>query len=232
MNILSCQDLSVQYDRQQVLRQVSFSIQAGDYLCIVGENGSGKSTLLKSLLGLVPIQTGQVSLACLPHEIGYLPQQSAIQRDFPASVTEVVRSGCLSRGGRTLFPTKEQKRRADKAIRQLQLDSVAQKSYRNLSGGQQQRVLLARALCAAQKVLFLDEPVANLDPLAARQLYDLIHRLHQEKGLTVVMVSHDLSAAVSQATHILHLERSPRFFGTTQDYLKTEEAKRILGKSR
>lgn len=228
MSILSCRGLSVRYDRHCVLEEVSFSVEPGDYLCIVGENGSGKSTLLKAILGLVPTESGCVCLQIGREQIGYLPQQSAIQRDFPASVTEVVLSGCLNRQKHSPFYTAAQKQRARQAMEKLQLLPLKKQSYRNLSGGQQQRVLLARALCAAGGLLFLDEPVAGLDPMVTREMYDIIHRLNRQEGMTVVMVSHDIPAAVRYADRILHLEKKPLFFGSTSEYLITEQAKKML----
>ena len=228
MPILRCRDLSVRYDRQNALEGVSFDVTEGEYLCVVGENGSGKSTLLKCILGLTPLQSGSIALSVGRDQVGYLPQQTAIQRDFPASVEEVVRSGCLNEHCRSPFYTTRQKRRAAENMAKLQIEDIRKRSYRNLSGGQQQRVLLARALCAAHGLLFLDEPVAGLDPVVTGELYELICRLNREEGLTIVMVSHDIPAAVHYATHILHLERHPLFFGTTSDYLSTDEARRML----
>ena len=228
MKVLSCQGLSVRYERSFALEEVSFSISPGDYLCIVGENGSGKSTLLKTILGLVPAQSGCVTLGVGRECIGYLPQQSAIQRDFPASVWEVVLSGCRTQSKLSPFHTAAQKQRARGAMEKLRLIPLRKRSYRTLSGGQQQRVLLARALCAANGLLFLDEPVAGLDPVVTQEMYDIIARLNRQEGMSIVMVSHDIPAAVQYATHILHLKKKPLFFGATGDYLATEEARRML----
>ena len=228
MTMLDCQDVCVRYDRHRALEGVSFSVQPGDYLCIIGENGSGKSTLLKAILGLVPVQAGRISLGVKREDIGYLPQQSAIQRDFPASVSEIVLSGCLSEHTRSPFYTFQQKQRAQAAMDKLELSSLRKRSYRSLSGGQQQRVLLARALCAAHGLLFLDEPVAGLDPMVTQEMYDIICRLNREEGMTIVMVSHDIPAAVRYSNRILQLETRVLFFGPTQEYLRTEQAKQML----
>ena len=228
MTMLDCREVCVQYDRHRALEDVTFTVQPGDYLCIAGENGSGKSTLLKAILGLVPVQSGRITLGVGRDSIGYLPQQSAIQRDFPASVSEVVLSGCLSEHTRSPFYTQSQKQRARAAMDRLELIPLRRHSYRNLSGGQQQRVLLARALCAANGLLFLDEPVAGLDPMVTQEMYDIIRRLNREEGMTVVMVSHDIPAAVRYATHILQLETKTLFFGHTNEYLNTDAAKRML----
>ncbi len=228
MTMLDCQDVCVRYDRHRALEEVSFSVQPGDYLCIVGENGSGKSTLLKAILGLIPVQAGRISLGVKREDIGYLPQQSAIQRDFPASVSEIVLSGCLSERTRSPFYTSEQKQRAQAAMDKLELSSLRKRSYRSLSGGQQQRVLLARALCAAHGLLFLDEPVAGLDPMVTQEMYDIICRLNRVEGMTIVMVSHDIPAAVRYSNRILQLETKVLFFGSTKEYLRTEQAKQML----
>ena len=228
---MSCQGLSVRYERSFALEEVSFSISQGDYLCIVGENGSGKSTLLKTILGLLPPQSGCVTLGIDRECIGYLPQQSVIQRDFPASVWEVVLSGCRTQTKLSPFYTTAQKQRAHAAMERLHLTAFRKRSYRTLSGGQQQRVLLARALCAAKGLLFLDEPVAGLDPVVTQEMYDIIAQLNRQEGMSIVMVSHDIPAAVQYATHILHLKRKPLFFGTTGDYLATDAARRMLQKN-
>jgi zinc transport system ATP-binding protein len=196
---------------------VNFSINSGDYLCIVGANGSGKTTIVKATLGLLPLNKGKISKS--QWKIGYLPQQSSIQRDFPASVWEVVLSGCIKKN---LFYSKEDKKMADMQIEKLGLSGIAKKSYRDLSGGQQQRVLLARALCAGKDLLVLDEPVTGLDPVVTDELYSTIRELNQKEKIAVIMVSHDVNRAVQNATHILHMDRKPLFFGTSADYEKTE----------
>ena len=216
---LICQDLSVGYEGKRVLQAVSFAVRAGDYLCVVGENGSGKTTLLKTILGLQPPISGSVCLqGGLQHkEIGYLPQQTDVQRDFPASVREIVLSGCQGRCGLRPFYNRAEKQLAADAMRKLQIEHLGKRCYRSLSGGQQQRVLLARALCATRKMLVLDEPASSLDPGAAAELYALLERLNREDGITIIMISHDMWAASRYASHILHLG-SARFFGTRAAY--------------
>lgn len=222
MSILSCEHVSVAYDGRTVVQDVSFSVEKGEYLCIVGENGSGKSTLLKSILGLVPVRSGSISLACRDG-IGYLPQSTPAQRDFPASVREVVLSGC----GQKLFYGKAAKERAAQNMRELHIDTIRKKSYRELSGGQQQRVLLARALCAAEALLLLDEPVTGLDPLVTAEMYETIRDLNRRRGLTVIMVSHDIATAVRHADKILHLDAGTEFFGTATAYLQSDVGRRF-----
>ena len=224
MSQLICSDVSLGYEGRTVTKNLDFNVEAGDYLCIVGENGAGKSTLIKALLGLKAPMSGNIVTGdgLKPDEIGYLPQQTVVQKDFPASVKEIVLSGCLNKSGMRPFFTKEQKALAEIQMEKMGISDLAKRCYRELSGGQQQRVLLARALCAASKMLLLDEPVAGLDPKVTREMYELIYKLNREDGITVIMVSHDIAAAVKYATHILHVSHTPLFFGKKEDYIKTD----------
>ena len=233
MELLKLTDVSVGYEGKPVASHLSFSLQEGDYLCIVGENGAGKSTLMKTLLNLrAPIEGSIVfSDAISRNEIGYLPQQTQVQRDFPATVWEVVLSGCLNRSGLRPFYTKAQKQTAEDWIARLDITDLKKRSYRALSGGQQQRVLLARALCATTKLIVLDEPVAGLDPIVTADLYALIQRINRENGITVIMVSHDIGAALQYATHILQVSGDSNFFGTVEQYRQSELGKLFLGKA-
>ena len=217
---LTCRELSVGYDGKAVVQHLNFEVFAGDYLCIVGENGSGNSTLMKTLLGLQPPVGGRIVTGdgLRKNEIGYLPQQTAAQKDFPASVREIVLSGCQGRCGSRPFYNKEEKELAADAMEKMQIVPLAKRCYRTLSGGQQQRVLLSRALCATRKMLLLDEPISGLDPKVTAEMYTLIHRLNYEDGITVVMISHDLNAALQYASHILHIGDRV-FFGTKAAYL-------------
>lgn len=221
MTQLTCQNLAVGYEGRAVLENLNFSICPGDYLCIVGENGSGKSTLMKTILGLQPPVRGKVLTGdgLRKNKIGYLPQQTPVQRDFPASVREIVLSGCQGRCGGRPFYSKGEKQLAKTAMERMQVAALAKRCYRTLSGGQQQRVLLARALCAAQNMLLLDEPVSGLDPKVTGEMYGLIQRLNREDGVTILMISHDITATLTYASHILHLGRRV-FFGTKADYLR------------
>ncbi|ETJ99737.1 ABC transporter, ATP-binding protein [Eubacterium nodatum ATCC 33099] len=224
MSVLACQDLAFSYDGKDVLKGVNFTLKQGEYLCIVGENGSGKTTLMKGLLRLNKPTKGKIVTGdgLKPNEIGYLPQQTQIQRDFPASVYEVVLSGCLNSMGRRLFYGKKHKQLVIDNLEALDILSLKNKCYRELSGGQQQRVLLARALCATQKMLLLDEPVTGLDPVAAEEFYRMIEKLNREKGITIIMVSHDVKGVVSHASHVLHLDGVQKFFGTMEEYKNQE----------
>ena len=217
---LTCQKLCVGYDGRPILQDLDFEVFAGDYLCIVGENGSGKSTLMKTILGLQTPISGRILTGdgLRKNEIGYLPQQTQVQKDFPASVREIVLSGCQGRCGSRPFYNREEKKLAVDAMEKMQVASLTKRCYRTLSGGQQQRVLLARALCATQKMLLLDEPVSGLDPKVTAEMYILIEKLNREDGITVVMISHDLNAALQYASHILHIGDSV-FFGTKAAYL-------------
>ncbi len=233
MSQLECKDLSFAYDGETVLSGINFSIDAGSYLCIVGENGSGKSTLMRGILGLKQPQKGEIIFNDLaPTEIGYLPQQTQIQRDFPASVREVVLSGRLNSMKGRLFYNAADKAAAAENMERLGIDDIAGRCYLELSGGQQQRVLLARAMCATKKLLLLDEPVTGLDPVAANEMYNLIKLVNLCDNTSVIMISHDIHAAVRYATHILHLGRSQLFFGTTAQYRESDLARRFVGGSR
>ena len=222
MSQLICRDLCLGYDGREIVHGLNFEIDAGDYLCIVGENGSGKSTLMRTLLGLQQPMSGKVLTGegLLQKEIGYLPQQTAVQKDFPATVREIVISGFQGRCGLRPFYTKEEKRIAEENAERMGISHLAKRCYRELSGGQQQRVLLARALCATGKMLLLDEPVSGLDPKATAEMYRLIEKLNSD-GITVIMISHDMEAALSYADRILHIGNTV-FFGTKQEYLNSE----------
>lgn len=217
---LTCQNLCVGYDGKSVLQDLDFEVFAGDYLCIVGENGSGKSTLMKTILGLLSPISGRILTGdgLRKNEIGYLPQQTVVQKDFPASVREIVLSGCQGRCGSRPFYNKEEKQLALDAMDKMQITQLAKRCYRELSGGQQQRVLLARALCATRKMLLLDEPVSGLDPKVTAEMYALIEKLNRKDGITVIMISHDIAAAAKYASHILHIGDTV-FFGTKDAYL-------------
>ena len=222
--LIECKELTAGYEGTPVVKDLSFTVSAGDYLCIVGENGSGKSTLMKTLLGLRSALSGEIIFAdgLKQKEIGYLPQQTAAQKDFPATVREVVLSGCLGRKGLSPFYSKADKKLCDDNIELLGISGIAHRSYRNLSGGQQQRVLLARALCATKKLLLLDEPVSGLDPMVTAEMYEIISRLNRENGVTIIMISHDLQGALRYGTKILHMESGAYFFGTTTEYRSTD----------
>ena len=233
MAILTCENASFSYDGRTVLEGVDFSLAAGNYLCVVGENGSGKSTLIRGLLSLKAPASGRITLGdgLKRSEIGYLPQQTEIQRDFPASVWEVVLSGCLNSLGPRLFYSAEDKRRAEENIERMGIEDIKNAGYQELSGGQQQRVLLARALCATKKLLLLDEPVTGLDPVAAGEMYNLIKLVNLCDNISVIMVTHDIHEAVRYATHILHLGRRQLFFGTAAEYRRSAIGRRFLGGS-
>ena len=218
---IDCKNVTLGYEDGVVVSGLDFRVNEGDYLCIVGENGSGKTTLMRALIGLIAPLSGTITTGdgLQKNEIGYLPQQTQVQRDFPASVNEIVLSGFQAHIGMRPYYTKEEKARADENLNRMGMLQYKNRCYRDLSGGQQQRVLLARALCATRKLLLLDEPVSGLDPVATAQMYELINDLHRDR-ITVIMVSHDVGTAINHATHILHVgERI--FFGTREAYLKS-----------
>jgi len=216
---LICKNLTLGYENKTVLTDLSFSVNCGDYLYILGENGSGKSTLMKAILHLISPEKGSVETSdgLKPNEIGYLPQQTVIQRDFPAAVEEIVISGCLNRCGLRPIYNKEEKETARVNMERLGIYSLRKRCYRELSGGQQQRVLLARALCATKRMLLLDEPVSGLDPNAMSDMYEIINDLNRKEKITVIMISHDINAAEKYASHILHIGE-PIFFGEKSVY--------------
>lgn len=227
--LLACRDVSLGYEGQSVLTHLNLSIREGDYLCVVGDNGSGKSTLLRGLLGLLPPQSGEIwrTPELRRGAVGYLPQQTQAQRDFPATVYEVVLSGCLNRRGGLFFYSAAQKSAALMNMGKLGVLELKDESYRNLSGGQQQRVLLARALCAAGRLLILDEPITGLDPAAAQDLYKTLAYLNEKEGMAVVMVTHDLRPALRYARAVLHIGRASLFYGTVEDYLASPQGRRF-----
>ena len=229
--LIDCRDAALGYEGRPIWEHLSFRVRRGDYLCIVGDNGSGKSTLLRGLLGLLPPQSGQIlrSPELQRGAIGYLPQQTRAQRDFPATVYEVVLSGCLNQRKNRVFYSAAQKSQALMNMGKLGILELKDQSYRDLSGGQQQRVLLARALCAAGDLLVLDEPVTGLDPAAADDLYRTLRYLNRTEGMAVVMVTHDIRSALRDATAILHAGRNQWFLGTPREYLASPYGKRFGG---
>lgn len=230
MFCLTCEHVTFSYENQVVVSDLSFTVEEGDYLCIIGENGTGKSTLMRGMLGLKKPASGRILLGegILQREIGYVPQQTPAQKDFPASVWEVVLSGCLS--GRGLLPGfgAREKRLAEEKMELLGIAGLSRKSFRDLSGGQRQRVLLARSLCAAKKLILLDEPTTGLDPVATEEFYHLLLTLNKKHQITVIMVSHAIREAFAHADHILYLSSDRYFYGTTEEYLDSEDGKRFF----
>ena len=229
--LLKCEHVDFGYENQDAVIDVSLEVSTGDYICIVGENGSGKSTLMKGILGLLKPTEGKIEISeeLKKAGIGYLPQQTAAQKDFPATVGEVVLSGCLSRRGNKPFYSGKEKALAEKNMERLGIAELAGQCYRDLSGGQQQRTLIARALCATDKLLILDEPITGLDPSAILEFYEIIRKLNQKEGVAILMVSHDIANVVKQAKKILHLKREVLFYGTTEEYLKSSAGHIYLG---
>ena len=229
--LIQCSHVDFGYENQDAVVDVTMEVEPGDYICIVGENGSGKSTLMKGLLGLLKPTKGSISMSdeLKKSGIGYLPQQTAAQKDFPATVNEVVLSGCLSRRGSRPFYSKNEKDLAVRNMTRLGIDGLAGRCYRDLSGGQQQRTLIARALCATDKLLILDEPITGLDPEAIVEFYEIIRKLNRKEGVAILMVSHDIANVVKQADKILHLKREVLFYGLTEAYLKSEAGHIYMG---
>ena len=224
---IECKNLTLEYEQKIVAENVNFNVNKGDYLCIIGENGSGKSTLMKTILGLRSYKHGQIVYDnTIKEGIGYLPQQAVIQKDFPASVKEIVLSGFLGKMGLRPYYTAIEKQIAKENLQKLQIENLENRCFRELSGGQQQRVLLARALCATKEILLLDEPVSGLDFQSTEKMYEIINDLNKE-GITIIMISHDLVSAIKYATHILHMGKNI-FYGTKEEFLKTDIYKEIV----
>ena len=232
MALLSCNNAAFAYDGRKVVSNLNFTVEPGDYLCIVGENGAGKSTLVKGLLGFIKPCEGSVTMGSglKVNEIGYLPQQTDVQRDFPASVYEVVLSGCLNSLGMRPFYTKDHRERTEAMMDRLSITALKKSCYRELSGGQQRRALLARALCATRKLILLDEPTTGLDPLVTMEIYRLIKDINHHDGITVIMVSHDIPAAVRDGQHILHLSPNGPYWATAAEYRSSPLGRAFLGR--
>lgn len=231
---LVCENITIAYDKINVVENISIEINQGDYVCILGENGSGKSTFIKGLLGLIPIRSGNVEFKgnITKQNIGYLPQHSIAQSNFPASVQEVVLSGCLTKTKFKPFYSLADKKNAKHIMNKLSITDLSRKTFGNLSGGQKQRVLLARALLATDKILFLDEPITGLDPIVTAEFYEIIGKLNKEDGMTIIMVSHDLDNSMKYANRILHIRDKEYFYGTKKEYEESYLGKTYLGESR
>jgi zinc transport system ATP-binding protein len=231
MAFIECKNAAFGYEGKAAVDQLNFKVEEGNYLCIVGENGSGKSTLMKGILGLISPMEGEIILSdgLKKNEIGYLPQQTDVQKNFPASVYEVVISGRLNRIGRRIFFGKKDRQEAYEKMKMMGIYELRNQSYQELSGGQRQRVLLARALCATQKILLLDEPVTGLDPATTKEMYRCIRELNRKHGIAIIMISHDIEMAVSEASHILQLAETQLFFGTTEEYQQSKIGKVWIG---
>lgn len=229
--VIECKNVSLGYEGKVILENVNFSLKSGDYLYIIGENGTGKSTLIKALLKLKKTMAGSISFGdeLKAKEIGYLPQQTQAQKDFPASVYEVVLSGRLNSLGKRPFYSRADKKDALDKIELMGLSAFKNTCYHDLSGGQKQRVLLARAMCATKKLILLDEPVAGLDPKVTKEMYELIAKINRELSITVIMVSHDMEATCKYASHILWLSHEENFFGTRDEFLETKEGMKYAG---
>ncbi|MBR1444289.1 MAG: ABC transporter ATP-binding protein [Firmicutes bacterium] len=232
MALITAENISIGYGSRTIIKDLNFSVDTGDYLCIIGENGVGKTTLMKTMLGLMKPLSGRILLGegLKNNMIGYLPQRTTVQKDFPASVWEIVLSGFQGRCGARPFYDRKEKLIAKDNIERMEISSLSKRSYMELSGGQQQRVLLARALCAAQEILLLDEPITGLDPRAASEMYGLISKLNKE-GMTIIMISHDISESVKYASHVLHIGKNI-FFGSKEKYFESDEGKVFLMKNK
>lgn len=217
--MIKVKNLTLGYEGKEVVKNVTFDVDQGDYICVIGDNGSGKSTLMKALLSLIKPISGNIEfLGVKKNEIGYLPQQTGAREDFPALVKEVVSSGCLNRGKFSFFMNKEKKRIISENMDKLQISALKNESFSELSGGQKQRVLLARALCATQKLLIIDEPVAGLDPKVTDEMYEAVKKLNDE-GITIIMVTHDVTRALRFSNKVVHISYEDSTCLPTDEYL-------------
>lgn len=222
MSQLVCKNIAIAYEKENVVDDFSMEVEKGDYISVIGENGTGKSSLLKGILGIIPLKRGEVTFSdgVKRNNIGYLSQQNPMQMDFPASCYEVVLSGCLTRKGILPWFSKSEKEKAIKNMEKLGITELIHKSFSELSGGQRQRVLLARALCATDKIIFLDEPITGLDPIACRDFYNIIEKLNKEMKITIIMITHDVDNALKYSNKVLHMHKYKYFFGNKADYLE------------
>lgn len=225
MSLLEITNLSHSFSENVLYKNADFSLNKGEHIGIVGQNGTGKSTLIKTLLHLQDAISGDIITGdgLKAYEVGYLPQQTVVQKDFPATVEEIVLSGTLAKCGWRPFYRKAEKKLAEEKMKRMEVWNLRKSCYRNLSGGQQQRTLLARALCAASKVILLDEPVTGLDPKVTAEFYQVTKDLSEE-GIAVIMVSHDVQA-LDYATHILHMQKKNSFYGTKEEYMNSDKWK-------
>lgn len=224
MDLIKVEGLSFSYpSRKHTLTDINFNVEQGTFTCIVGENGSGKSTLLKCILGLNKGYSGKI---IKEKKIGYLPQKTEIQSNFPASIEEVVMSGTISRHIKSIFYKKDDKQKANEIMAELGIYQIRKKSFAELSGGQQQRVLIARAMCATEKIIILDEPTNGLDPSIALQIYKMLDELKKKNNLTILIVSHDIDRALKFADKVIEIENGKvKFNGNTTDYIKAGDIK-------
>ncbi|MDO4526548.1 MAG: metal ABC transporter ATP-binding protein [Candidatus Saccharibacteria bacterium] len=221
MKLIELKNLSLGYDGNAVLKNLNISIDEGDFICIVGPNGAGKSTLVKGILGLLKPLNGEVVYHKLKQNfIGYMPQETQVDANFPASVFEIVLSGTLNRLGLKPFYTNKEKQIALFNLKFLGIESLKDKNFCDLSGGQRQKVLLARSLSATSKLLILDEPSNNLDSKSKRELYKKIVTLNQKQGITIIMITHDLDHDSLLGNKILSLREDDLFFGSTKEFIR------------
>ncbi len=221
MSIVKLTNVSLGYNSNKVISNLSFIINEGEYVYIIGENGVGKSTLIKGILGLMKPSSGTIKYNGIEQkEIGYLPQLSTSMQNFPASVHEVVLSGTLNSRGVLPTYSKQNKELVEKVLKQLNINNLKHKSFKELSGGQQRRVLLARAMCSTAKVLIMDEPITGLDPKASKDFYELVYKLNKEHKITTIVVSHDIKAALKYADKVLHLTAKEYFYGEVEECRK------------
>lgn len=229
MNLIKVTDLSViykiGYKTMFALKNISFDVNSGEYICIIGDNGAGKTTLIKSLLSLNDISSGKIEINCKRNEISYLPQNSSIPLDFPATVEEIVLTGTQDDKIKAFFYGVNQKKMANSAMEKARITNLAKRRFGELSGGQQQRVLFARAIAKNPKVLILDEPCTGLDSSTCKDFYKLLDDVNSIERVTIIMVLHDLSAVKKYASKIIALnDNKLAFCGSISNWKQLENS--------
>ncbi len=218
MQLVKFQNVTVDYGQIRAVSDVSFDINQGDYVCIVGSNGSGKSSVIKVMLGLVNQTHGRIEINIDKSHISYVPQINMAERNFPATVFEIVITGTQKKQKKLPFYTKEDIKTANDAIKLMRIDAISKKRIGQLSRGQQQRVMLARAMCRNPKMLVLDEPCASLDPEITKELNDILEMLNKDRQVTIFMASHNMHEVTKHASRILVLDKSLKFNGSVKEY--------------
>lgn len=222
MPLIEFKDLCIGYEHKVIIKNINLEINDGEYVCVFGDNGVGKTTFLKTILGLIPPLSGSIIIEDTfnKKEVGYLPQRMQLKPEFPASCFEIVLSGCVNRLKIWPFYRKSHRDLAIEKMKLLGVANLKDKPFRVLSGGQQQRILLARALCATDRLLILDEPFTGLDYHAAKSLYDLLEKINKQLNVTIIVVSHFMEDILAYSTKVVHLSKEEVFCGTPEQYVQ------------
>lgn len=215
--ILEVKNLKVSYNSHTAIENVSFKINQGEYIALVGENGSGKSTLIKAIMGLKKEDEGEVKFDLDLSEVSYLAQTDLKGIDFPATSKEIIMTGCQKRG-KLPFYTKQDKENFKQVVQELKIEDLINKRIGDLSGGQKQRVLLARSLIRNPKMIILDEPQTGLDVNITKELYKILEKLNKEKNVTIMMATHDLDELESIKPRIICIAKTIKYDGKFEEW--------------